>query len=339
MNASSLVVIARDEERCLARALESAAPYVDELLVLDTGSTDATVEIALGCGARVEHFPWCDDFAAARNRALELASHPLRLVLDADEWVESGGEALARWGAVNPGRVGWVTRRDLVPDSSRAGVGPSVSVERLVRVLPSDVRYEGSIHEQPVHPDPAVASGLVLGHDGYLPAANTAKRGRNERLLRRALAGGFDPYLSYQLAKELEVQERYHEAVESYLVALERTPHEAAWRHPLVVRTLHLLTRTERFDEGVALFESERTRWSRSPDLFFAAGDLFLQMTATRKRDAGVLIELARTCWAQCLEIGDRPDLVGSVSGRGGALAQYNLDVVSGVTIGRGGVQ
>ena len=70
-NAIALVLIARNEERCIARCLASARAHVDEMIVLDTGSTDATREIAARCGARVLSAAWPDDFSAARN--LDLA--------------------------------------------------------------------------------------------------------------------------------------------------------------------------------------------------------------------------------------------------------------------------
>ena len=70
MNRLDLVMIVRDEARCLERCLASARPWVDGIVVLDTGSVDATVEIARRHGARVAHFEWIDDFAAARNAAL-----------------------------------------------------------------------------------------------------------------------------------------------------------------------------------------------------------------------------------------------------------------------------
>src|SRR5512140_1346392 len=95
MTRLALVMIARDEARAIARTLESARPHVDRTIVLDTGSTDATREIAAACGAEVHEFAWGDDFAAARNAALAHSDADWNLVLDADEWIEAGAEALA----------------------------------------------------------------------------------------------------------------------------------------------------------------------------------------------------------------------------------------------------
>jgi glycosyltransferase involved in cell wall biosynthesis len=66
-----LSMIARDAERSLADALASARPFMDQLVVVDTGSKDRTREIAQECGALVSGFLWCDDFSGARNFSLE----------------------------------------------------------------------------------------------------------------------------------------------------------------------------------------------------------------------------------------------------------------------------
>jgi glycosyltransferase involved in cell wall biosynthesis len=70
----ALVMIVRNEAPRIVRALASVSHCVDEMVVLDTGSTDATVALARSAGARVGHFDWCDDFAAARNAALNRAA-------------------------------------------------------------------------------------------------------------------------------------------------------------------------------------------------------------------------------------------------------------------------
>ncbi|HQT92131.1 MAG TPA: glycosyltransferase, partial [Candidatus Kryptobacter bacterium] len=65
----SLSMIVKNEERFLRGCLESVSRLVDEIIIVDTGSTDSTREIADSFGARVFEFPWCDDFSAARNES------------------------------------------------------------------------------------------------------------------------------------------------------------------------------------------------------------------------------------------------------------------------------
>ena len=85
MTKLSLCTIVKDEEASLSKCLESVKDVVDEIIILDTGSTDKTVEIAKGFGANIADFTWCDDFSAARNEALKYVQGEWVLVLDADE--------------------------------------------------------------------------------------------------------------------------------------------------------------------------------------------------------------------------------------------------------------
>ena len=91
----SLCMIVKNEEVMLGGCLESAKDWVDEIIVVDTGSTDRTKEIALEHGAKVYDFEWIEDFAAARNFAKSKCSSDYVLSLDADERLYSGdGEHL-----------------------------------------------------------------------------------------------------------------------------------------------------------------------------------------------------------------------------------------------------
>ena len=81
----SVCMIVRDEEKALPRCLNSLKGVADELIVVDTGSKDNTIAIAKDFGAKVFHFKWCDDFAAARNESLKHATGEWILQLDADE--------------------------------------------------------------------------------------------------------------------------------------------------------------------------------------------------------------------------------------------------------------
>lgn len=84
----SLCMIVKNEEAVLARCLDSVKALMDEIIIVDTGSTDRTKEIALGYTDRVYDFPWCDDFSAARNFSFSKASCDYIYAPDADEYLD-----------------------------------------------------------------------------------------------------------------------------------------------------------------------------------------------------------------------------------------------------------
>jgi len=319
----TLVMIARDEARHMQRALASALPWVDDALVLDTGSRDDTVRLAREAGARVEHFPWVNDFSAARNAALALAGADWHLVLDADEWIADGGPAIAALRRQAPNFVGQL-RVDSQQDSA---TGASVAPSWLSRVLPGTVRYAGLVHEQPQHALPVRRLAVAVGHDGYLANALAAKAGRNAHLLQQALAQApNDAYLWYQLGKDHDVYERYAQALDCLDRAAALTmPPEPGWLHDLTVRSLHALKRCGRHAEALQRAEAGLSRWAQSPDFFFALGDLLLDWAANEPERAPELVPLIETAWQRCLALGERPDLEGAVAGRGSHLAATNL--------------
>ena len=326
----ALVMIARDEARCIARALESVRPHVDRMVVLDTGSTDATPEIASGLGAEVGRFDWCDDFAAARNAALEMADADWVLMLDADEWLEGAAAALGPQTLLASPAAPFLglarVRSEIAPADGEAGVAASW----IARVLPRGVRYAGRIHEQPVSTLPQRRLALAIGHDGYLPDALARKAGRNEALLRREIAEApGDAYLWLQLGRELQVRGRAAEAADAFARACELCPPNAPYRHGLVVRAIPAFKTAERFDEAMALADAELPRWQASPDFFFVVGDLYLEW-ASRNPDRAIkdFLPIVEYAWKKCLEIGERDDLDGSVKGRGGFMAAYNLAIM-----------
>ena len=84
----SLCMIVRNEEAVLGRCLDSVADLVDEIILVDTGSTDNTKAVAAEYAAKIYDFPWCDDFSAARNYAVSQAVGDYWLWLDADDVIE-----------------------------------------------------------------------------------------------------------------------------------------------------------------------------------------------------------------------------------------------------------
>ncbi|MGA7933745.1 MAG: glycosyltransferase [Kovacikia sp.] len=141
----SLCMIVKNEGKNLARCLASAQPYVDEMVIIDTGSQDNTLEIAAQYGAKLDYFEWCDDFAAARNYSLSKVSGEWILHLDADEEliVEdfSFRQQLLTQSDV---LVYAVTRTDInLPEASFLGGFHA----RVLRNIPG-FRYVNRYHEQ-----------------------------------------------------------------------------------------------------------------------------------------------------------------------------------------------
>ncbi len=189
----TVCMIVKNEEETLGRALESVKPVAEQLIVIDTGSTDGTIEIARKHGAEVHSYEWNDHFADARNFSLQFARGDWVLVLDADEELMAG------------------TRKDLLTDMTCANTlglripllnkqtadsGASF-VPRLFRNAPG-ICFIGRVHEQAFSSVLAQGRrwgmGLSLGkatimHHGYSPEIKQSKDKvkRNLRLLEMAL--------------------------------------------------------------------------------------------------------------------------------------------------------
>lgn len=88
----SLCMIVKNEEKYLSRCLESVRNKVDEIIIIDTGSTDSTLEIAKQYTNKIYHFTWVNDFAAARNESLKYATSQYVLILDADEYLDPAAD-------------------------------------------------------------------------------------------------------------------------------------------------------------------------------------------------------------------------------------------------------
>lgn len=323
----ALVVIARDEAQTLARCLESVRPYVSEMIVLDTGSTDDTARIAAGCGAKVHPFTWADDYAAARNAALDLSSADWNLVLDADEWLDTQEDVAGLLADACSGGP----RLGMLPVHMQFDLGKRTvgSTAWRARLLPRGVRYTGMVDEQPLAPIPPLRIPLRIHNDGMRRSERAAKREQRSRLLQATLAAApQDARLSYQVGKVEEARGDFPAAAGHYKAALASTGTGDAWRHDLVVRAMFNLKMAGLVEEAVHLADLEMDNWPGSPDYYFALGDVLLELANSTPEAAGELLPLIDASWRKCLELGDQPDLEGSVSGRGSFLAAHNLAVL-----------
>lgn len=191
----SLCMILRNEEENLPRCLKSVRGVVDEIICVDTGSTDRTPEIARDLGARVLFYPWQGDFAAARNHGLDHANGEWILILDADEELVGEDRDLLR-DELRSTKFQALTLNILTVGREDPDHYSTTVVSRMTRLVRnrSHLRYRYSIHEElwDLNTDrPAVhgASKVRVRHYGYLPetVVNKDKVRRNLSILQLEL--------------------------------------------------------------------------------------------------------------------------------------------------------
>ena len=192
----SLTMIVRDEQENLPRALESVRGLFDEIVIVDTGSRDRTVEIAREFGARVFHFAWVDDFAAARNAALAHATGDYAFWLDADDVVEPAERRKlesARCGQCGAAAGNEATRlcravRAVIPDRAEAA---AILLSIISGCFPCSRACAGRTRSTSRSCRPCAGRGvpvqwtdITVRHTGYSDRAlRTKKLERDTRIL------------------------------------------------------------------------------------------------------------------------------------------------------------
>lgn len=221
-------MIVKDEERHLAACLESVRDVVDEIVVVDTGSTDATISIAERHGARVLHHPWTGDFSAARNASLAAATCDWILVLDADERLVADSKGELRRLLHARDVAGYSLICESLIGSGEGEQFQSAPVFRLLLNQPG-IRFEGLIHEQAI--GTAKKTGLLtatssvkIRHLGYMASEIVLrdKRQRNLAILeRQAVLEPDNAFVRFNLGEVLKLLRRFEEAEGQYVRALE----------------------------------------------------------------------------------------------------------------------
>ncbi len=162
----SVAMIMKNEAHNLDRALGSIRPYVDEIIVVDTGSTDESVEIAKKYTDKIYFHEWRDDFSEARNYSLQFPTCEWVLIYDADEEVRDDFSGLREFLANLPNDVNTVylpTISYLDWDLKRTEVASTARIFRN-----GTVRYENIIHNQAIYKGKVVEAPFIIYHYGYI---------------------------------------------------------------------------------------------------------------------------------------------------------------------------
>lgn len=279
----SVCIIAKNEENRIEKCLSSIKPYGFEIVVVDTGSTDKTKEIAAKYADKLLDFAWCDDFSAARNFSLREASNNWIFMLDCDEAIkEIDVEELNYFRKHLSDSVGSVSRENLVTENGVLTLNNTDYTERFFNK--KLYHYTGIIHEQltPIRGTdfPNYLLKTTILHTGYdmNQEERIAKCNRNLSLLQKQLEQDSDnPYLYYQLGKTCEMTEDYLQACTYYGKGLcyDLDP-ELAYVQAMVVSYGNALLHTGQYETALG-FEGIYDEFSGSADFVYLMGNIYKQ--------------------------------------------------------------
>lgn len=221
----SVCIITKNEKVNLERCLQKLKRYRFELVLVDTGSDDGSIQMARQYTESIYEFAWCDDFAKAKNFAISKAKNNMVLVIDSDEYLQNINiQEIEKQIHKFPKAVGRIKRINQIKRGSEI----SESREYINRLFDRRYyRYQGKIHEQLVALDqksyPTYITSIVIEHSGYLLSeeARLEKTQRNIRLLEIELKNnGPDPYILYQLGKSYFMMGEHQQACGYFTKAL-----------------------------------------------------------------------------------------------------------------------
>ncbi|HTB49623.1 MAG TPA: glycosyltransferase, partial [Solirubrobacteraceae bacterium] len=325
----SLCMIVRDEQEMLPRCLASVAEAVDEIVIVDTGSSDATVEIARSFGARVLFHEWTGSFAEARNISLEAATGDWLLCLDADEVLVGGDTPLLRALTARTWREAFYLSETNYTGDLEDGTAVTHNALRVFRNRPG-YRFEGRLHEQIAHclpgylPERLESSGVRIEHYGYLGVVRDTreKSRRNIELLRLQQAESPpNAFLHYNLGSEYAAGGEHAAALAELerswqlLDALaERDSYEFA--PALMSRLVKALRACGRNEEAIARAQEGLERFPGFTDLLLEQALAAIALEQPER--ATELLE-------RCIEMGDSSSRYTATVGSGTYLPRIHL--------------
>lgn len=322
----SLAMIVKNEEEKLARCLDSVKNYVDEIVIVDTGSTDRTKEIALSFGAKIYDFEWCKDFSKARNFSIEKTTGDYVLVLDADNVLLQfdkqsvlktleGQKVLGLAEIVNH----YTQNGQKMVHRSFAGA-----------FFPREARYTGAIHEQVDLSYPRVRLPISIFHDGYENRAED-KFKRNIDILENVLKTRKDPYLMYKLAQEYKGLNQLDKADRQFSNAYKIGDRSSSFFPNLLVEYLHNLVDMKLYAKVLDLIKIEEKNYPDFPEFYFVCGKFYTELVLSNPKEYIGYFPKIKESYEKCIAIGENTKYQGVV-GMGSFMPMHNLAAFYEVT-------
>ncbi|GAE33038.1 glycosyltransferase family 2 protein [Halalkalibacter akibai] len=313
-------MIVKNEEQNLSKCLDSIHDIVNEIVIVDTGSTDNTKKIAKKYGAKIFDFTWNNNFADARNFSLDQSQSKWNLVLDADEYIEKINLVEFNNFLKNEIAIGkiQINSKFLQEGEER------FSRNYVSRLFPRDIRYEGRIHEQLISELPRRELEITVNHTGYFL---NNKASRNIPLLIKELGESpNDPYYLFQLGKEYQINKDFNLSKKYLDICYQVLKGNEQFYQSAVICYLHTLKYLEEFNRAFLILNENIERLDKRSDFHFIKALLLMDLIFKDTKTYSHLLTEIESCYLRCIEIGENnsDDIV---SGTGNFMAFYNLGV------------
>ncbi|PSR30275.1 MAG: glycosyl transferase family 2 [Sulfobacillus benefaciens] len=324
-NLLTLSMIVKNEEQFLPQCLASVKDIVDDMVIVDTGSTDHTMEIAHDFGARVIQIDWPNDFARARNVGLDAVKTPWILVMDADEELVAEDIPVLKNAIQKPTADAYNVR--IVSVMERAEDISESYVTRIFRSHP-DVRFEGAIHEQVFYSlarakQSLVSLNLRLIHKGYLSSVFNArnKADRNLELLELHVAKNpEDGYMLWQLGQSYVGAGQYDKALAAINRSLKRLPLDNPIRVLALMTQARALFHAKMPKKALRVLEQSLALYPAYTDFRYLEGTILMDLEQWDK---------AHEAFQDCLKLGEPQGFLMTETGVGGFKALFRLAQVA----------
>ncbi|MES5954326.1 glycosyltransferase [Bacillus fungorum] len=280
----SACLIVKNEEDMLRRCLESLKGGVDEIVIVDTGSTDKTKEIAKEFTDKVYDFEWTNDFAEARNFAGSHATGEWILALDADECVDLENVAAAIEEIKSHNNKFDTYTIDIINFVGERGERSVIN--KMARIYKNDgtVHFEGAIHEQIVslkNQRDLAESLLKVYHYGYLPnvVEKKNKRTRNMNIIKKMLQSEKENGFTYfNYGQELRALGKTEEALNAFISAYKyKGDIYKEWVGICLFFIIEILVELKRYDKALVIIKDAEKVLPTAPDFPFWKAEIYFK--------------------------------------------------------------
>lgn len=314
MASISLCMIVKNEEKVLSRCLESVKDAVDEIIIVDTGSTDKTKRIALDYTEKVYDFEWIDDFSAARNYSFSKATMDYILWLDADDIITEENAAQLIGLKENLNNTDAVMMKYNTAFDEDGNPTFSFYRERLIRRT-TPHSWEGKVHEVIVYSGTTIYSDIAINHKSAKKEYST----RNLDIYEKQLLSGekFNSRDKFYFGRELYYHKKYERAIEILTDFLEDPTGWIENKIEACKILSYCRSETENTDKALKALFSSFIYDSPRAEICCDIGNLFMKaekysnaiywfetaLNISPKQDSGSFIDLDTYGYLPCIQL------------------------------------